>query len=494
MFQPVKDLFLACLVMSVGLGQIPAQPPSPPREETTLRSYDGRTMPAQVLRVTVPEKRANPVRTISVAAVRIPTTAERPGRPIVFLMGGPGIPATVMAAVPPYFTLFERLRQQADVILVDQRGIGMSEPSIDCPVDESASTDLFLNRERLVQLMRDRVTACARQLRSNGIDPTAYNTIESADDIEALRNALRVEQIDLLAFSYGSRLALMYVQRHGGHVARVLLQGVNGPGLVVKRPAPVGRKLDRMAETLKQDPAWRGPADLRAAAQAARERLARTPATVTTSDRRTGRQLDLAVGRDGFDALVGLSLDDPRIPALLVSVAANDDRVLARFVEAAWNGMGAGTVGLMARAVNCAADRPDSRWALVRSESAPAPFGMPIDNDFLTDQFCQSVGYTTPPVEFAGPVRSSVPLLLITGSLDATNPIENAADVARGFANAVSLEVENAPHEALPVPAVQDVVVDWFRGADVRGRRLGAPPPRFASVETAAVQAPQRGR
>jgi pimeloyl-ACP methyl ester carboxylesterase len=492
---PVKGLLLSVLVSSLVVGDLSAQArSSAPREDTTFRSYDGRTMTAHVVRIAVPERRANPVRTIGVVAVRIPTTAERPGRPIVFLMGGPGIPATAMATVPPYFTLFERLREQADVILVDQRGIGMSEPSIDCPVNESPPADLFLRRERVAEMTRERVSACASQFRSNGIDPGAYNTVESADDIEALRKALGVEQIDLLAFSYGTRLALMYVQRHGDHVGRVVLQGVNGPGLVVKRPAAVGRKLDRIAELLRQDSAWRGPTDLRAAAQAARQRLARTPATVTITDRRTGRQLDLAVGRDGFDALVSVSLDDARLPAMLVSVAASDDRVLARFVEAAWNSMGAGTVGLMARAVNCAADRPDSRWALVRSESATAPFGMPIDNDLLTDQFCQSVGYVTRPVEFAGPVRSSVPLLLITGDLDATNPIENAEDVARGFPNVVSLEVDNAVHEALPVLAVQDVVVDWFRGVDVRGRRLVAPPRRFASVEAATAPIPQRGR
>jgi pimeloyl-ACP methyl ester carboxylesterase len=491
----VQGLVLSLVVSSQIAGDLAAQTrSSPTRADTTLRSYDGRTMTAQLVRITVPERWANPGRTISVAAVRIATTAERPGRPIVFLMGGPGIPATAMAAVPPYFGLFERLREQADVILVDQRGIGMSEPSIDCPVNESAPADLFLRRERIVELMRERVSACAGEFESNGVDAGAYNTVESADDIEALRKALGVEQIDLLAFSYGTRLALMYVQRHGDHVGRVVLQGVNGPGLVVKRAAPVGRKLDRMAELLAEDSAWRGPTDLRAAAQAARQRLARAAATVTIADRRTGRQLDLAVGRDGFDAIVSLSLDDARLPAMLVSVAANDDRVLARFVEAAWNSMGAGTVGLVARAVNCAADRPDSRWALVRSESATAPFGMPIDNDVLTDQFCQSVGYNTRPVEFAGPVRSAVPVLLITGELDATNPVENADDVARGFPNAISLEVENAAHEALPVQAVQDVVVDWFRGVDVRGRRLAAPPLRFASVEAAVAPIPQRRR
>jgi hypothetical protein len=283
----------------------------------------------------------------------------------------------------------------------------------------------------------------------------------------------------------------MYVQRHGHHVGRIALQGVNGPGLVLKRPAPVSRKLDRIAELLRRDSTWRGPTDLRAAARAAFERLARTPTTVPIDDRRTQRQLELRVGRDGLDAMVSLSLDDARLPALLISVAGGDDRVLARFVEAAWNGLTGGTVGLMGRAVNCAADRPESRWQVVRSESATGPFGVPLDDAVLTDEFCRAVGYSAPPIEFSGSVTSAVPALLLTGSLDATNPIENATAVAGGFANAVSLEVANAAHEMLTVPAVQDVVVEWYRGVDVRGRQIDVPSPRFASVEEAAAPTPQ---
>ena len=485
----MSALLLACAAISiVPPADVAAQSASrASREETTVRSFDGRTMPAEIVRITVPERRANPGRTITAAALRIPSTAERPGRPIVFLMGGPGVPGSVMAPIPPYFTLFQSLREVADVIILDQRGLGRSEPAIDCPVDGALPADLFLRRERIVQVMRDRVVSCADRFRSQGVDPTAYNTVESADDLDDLRKALGAERIDLLAFSYGSRLALMYVQRHGDHVGRIVLQGVNGPGLVLRRPGPVARKLDRLADILRQDSTWRGPADLRAAAAAARERLARNPATLTIADRRTGRPLDLVVSREGFDVIVGLNLDDARLPALLLSVAAQDDRVLTRFVEAAWNGLAGGTVGLMARAVNCAADRPASRWETVRSESASAPFGSPIDNEFLTDEFCRALGYGASPVEFPGPVVSSAPLLLLTGTLDATNPVENATEVGRGFPNSVSLEIASAAHEALPVPAVQAVVVDWFRGAEVRGRPLAAPPPRFPSVEAAAA-------
>lgn len=495
MLRYARTLILACGAIHLAACSAAAQAGFPAqREQTTVGSYDGRTMPAEVIRLTVPENRNDRTNAITVAALRIPTTAAQPGRPIVFLMGGPGIPGSVMAPVPPYFTLFQRLREVADVVILDQRGIGRSEPAIDCPVQGAPPTDLFLRPESLVEFISSDLASCAADFRKKGISPTAYNTLESADDIEDLRRALGAESIDLLAFSYGSRLALMYMQRHGDHVGRVVLQGVNGPGLVVKRPGPVGRKLDRMAELLRRDTAWQGPTDLRSAVRAARERLASQPAPVTITDRRTERQLHLLVGREGFDALVALNLDDARLPALLISVAAGDDRVLARFVEAAWNGLSTGNVGLMARAVNCAADRPDARWKTVKSEAETAPFGAPIDNEFLTDDFCKAVGYATAPLEFAGPVTSSVPLLLLTGSLDATNPFENATEVARGFANAVSLEVENAAHEALPVTAVQNVVVDFFRGADVHGGHIVAPPPRFATIEVAAAPLPPRGR
>lgn len=459
-----------------------------------LQSYDGRTMPATFVRIVVPERRAGPERTITVTALRLSTTAEHPGYPIVFLMGGPGIPATVMAPIPPYFSLFQRLRELADVIIVDQRGIGRSEPGIDCPFSEPLPPELFVARNQMVAAIRRQVASCASHWRAEGADLSAYNTIESADDIDALRKALGVERIDLLAFSYGSRLALAIVQRHGDHVGRVVLQGVNGPGLVLKRPAPIARKLRRVGELLDQDSGWHGPTDLLAATHKARARLTRRPPMVSVTDRRSGQPVRFQISRAGFDAIVGMNLDDRRLPALLVSVAGGDDRVLTRFAEAAWNGLGGGTVGLLARAVNCAADRPDSRWRIIARESDTAPFGPPIDNEFLTNNFCRAVGYDAPPVEFVGPVISSVPALLLTGTLDASNPVENARDVARGLANAVLLDVENAAHEALPVPAVQDVVVDFLRGGNVRGRRLVAEPPHFATIEEALKPGPERGR
>jgi hypothetical protein len=150
-------------------------------------------------------------------------------------------------------------------------------------------------------------------------------------------------------------------------------------------------------------------------------------------------------------------------------------------------------VALMARAVNCAADRPQSRWTLIESESITAPFGEPIDNAFLRSRFCASVGYIGKTTEFARPLRSSIPTLLLTGELDATNPIENANEVARSLTNALSLEIGNAAHEALPITSVQEAIVDFLKGEDLRGRTVSAPAPHFPALAD-ALQSPPRPR
>src|SRR5258708_36941001 len=67
-------------------------------------------------------------RLIEIAFVRLRSTARKPRPPVVFLPGGPGIPATATGRVPVYYELFKKLQALSHVILLDQRGICMSAP------------------------------------------------------------------------------------------------------------------------------------------------------------------------------------------------------------------------------------------------------------------------------------------------------------------------------------------------------------------------------
>lgn len=186
---------------------------SPPRltfEPYLVQGFDGVERQAGMGRLSVPARHAQPAAgSIELAVIRLASTAPLPADPIVFLMGGPGIGASVMARVPVYAQLFERLRGVADVILLDQRGTGLSRPSLDCPPRERPlGPGAFESRGTLLAEMRAELDACVAAWHAKGVDPAAYTSRANAGDVETLRLALGATRINLLAFSYGTEVAL----------------------------------------------------------------------------------------------------------------------------------------------------------------------------------------------------------------------------------------------------------------------------------------------
>lgn len=446
----------------------------------TLRTFDGKEYPAEVGRMAVPEDRARPAgRRIALGFVRLRSTSATPEDPVVFLMGGPGIPASVIARVPVYDALFQRLRERSDVLLLDQRGLGLSSPVLECPPGARLPGEVFASRRVLVRELTRRTAACAASWRARGTDPAAFTTVASADDVDDLRRALGAPRIRIVAFSYGTRLALAVVQRHGDHVGRVVLAGTNGPDNSLKLPSTLDHKLEQLGRLVARDPAL-GPAvpDLRGLLREQLARLAHAPLRLQLPDTAAGAPT-VTVGPDGLRTIVNLHLDDPGMPAMLLALSRGDHAPLARMAAKDYAGLGNTATGLMARAINCASDRSERRWRRIRREAPGAVLGNPIDNEFLSEEFCRSVGRRAWAPEFPEPVRSSVPALFITGTLDSNTPPSNAEEVRRGFPNGVHLLVENGGHETLPIADVQAAVADFLAGRDVSGRRLGTVPPRF---------------
>ena len=124
-----------------------------------------------------------------------------------------------------------------------------------------------------------------------------------------------------------------------------------------------------------------------------------------------------------------------------------------------------------------------ARRSMVVAESRSTGYLPPIDNQFVSNEFCKSIGAGRAGPEFRKPVSSAVPTLLLTGTLDATNPKANADDVARSLRGAINKDIVHAAHEALTHTAVQDVIVDFLKGIDVRGRSVVVTTPRYRSME-----------
>jgi pimeloyl-ACP methyl ester carboxylesterase len=435
-------------------------------------------------RLTVPEVRGSPeAGTVELAFVRLPSRAEAPGPPIVYLDGGPGGSGVGIARSPAYYRLFDGLRDVADVILLSQRGTGLSSPGLVCPLRSGLPDDLFTTRERMLEALLPEVEACARSWRERGAELEGYTTVESADDLESLRRALGVEQLSLLGFSYGTHLGLAAMRRHGDRIARAVLIGTEGPEHTWKLPSTPDLQLRHVSWLAARDEdAAAGTPDLYAAVDTLLRRLDGRPVSLVIDAR--GGERTITLGGDGMRYLLQRDMGDtndlPVWPAAIRLTLDGDHRMLAalagrRFREIAG-------VPLMGILMDCASGARDERLSRIREE-APRHVTGSMTNLWFPE-VCEAVPEVRAGDGFRSHFVSDVPTLFLSGTLDANTPPYQAHYVSWGWPRATHLVVEKAGHESvMPYGPAQEVIIDFFRGEDVSGRTIPARELDFRSVE-----------
>ncbi len=198
------------------------KPPSPIPELKTARC-------GQLI---VPENRRHPNgRTISLSVVIISSRSPNPKPdPITWLAGGPGDDA--ITEIP--WAVAGDLNSDRDVIFMSQRGTYTAQPFLPC-----RAVDLWAKRT-LNQPYGARTTGrafsvatkqCRRNLVKRGVDLSAYNTLESSDDLDDLRLALGIAKWNVYGISYGSDLALNYMRMHPQGIRSVGIDGIFAPHL-----------------------------------------------------------------------------------------------------------------------------------------------------------------------------------------------------------------------------------------------------------------------
>jgi pimeloyl-ACP methyl ester carboxylesterase len=306
----MKPLLLILLVMASSMALLGCRKAGDLTFEPYLfETSDGQKIDAEIGRLTVPENRKNPQhKLIELAFVRLKSTAKNPGPPMIFLAGGPGFPGVELAQGPRSSALLA-MRDIGDVIALDQRGTGLSEPSLSC--DERLDYPLTkpATREDLLRAFEQQAHDCAKQWKQRGVDLAAYNTNENADDVDDLRQALRVDKISLLAGSYGTTLALTTIRRHGEHIHSAIMVGVEAPHQTIKLPGNGQKQLLKLAELCKNDPhlGQRIP-DLMGTMTMVYERLKNQPVTVEVDDPEAKRKDSVTVGEFDFKLMTGGSI------------------------------------------------------------------------------------------------------------------------------------------------------------------------------------------
>lgn len=186
--------------------------------------------------LTVPESRSQftgkTIR-LAVAIVRSPNPNKAPD-PFLFLQGGPGGATVVLA--PILAELYAPILAQRDLILMDQRGTGFSQPHLSCDLGLQQigrqALPTKLKRAHLpdfIQFQVDQLVSCGQELRAAGNDLSAYNSAENAADFEDLRLALGYGPWNVLGGSYGTRLALSMLQFRQETLRSVVLDSTYPP-------------------------------------------------------------------------------------------------------------------------------------------------------------------------------------------------------------------------------------------------------------------------
>lgn len=477
-------LLLPALCQQARRGQVTFEP-------YTLTTYDGQSHLAELGRLQVPEnRRGKSQRLIQIAFVRLKSSAATQGAPIIYLSGGPGVPASGMARVPVYYDLFEKLRQVADVILLDQRGSGMSSPNLDdCPTDGRFPADAFATQPKFIRALAHATGNCSWYWRSKGVDVTGYNSEESADDVEDLREALGATQISLLGHSYGTELAFAVIRRHGKSVQRAVLAGVEGPGDHGTAPTVLDLQLKKIADLVASDSAMaKEVPDVVSLFQHDAEMLDAHPAQLTITKQTTKKPLSLTVGgvaiRFITERMLANGRSISRFPALLESVDKVDYSLLQKQMEGMYNDFDAG-ITLMGRTMDCSARTPPDRALQAESEARESLFGDAGRIDLQPEVCKEALGTFSLGPEYFAPLYSPVPVLFLSGTLDANTPPMKAERMRWGFPHSTLIVIKNGFHETLPAENVQAVVVDFLKGEDVGERHLTLPAPHFVSLEEA---------
>jgi pimeloyl-ACP methyl ester carboxylesterase len=414
----------------------------------------------QLGRFRVPENRASgSSREIELAFVRLPSVSKRPGPPIVWLSGGPG-DSGIDDLKTPILELFLDLTRFGDVLVLDQRGTGRSLPRLGCPGFLLFPYNVALDRKRMLDALEGQARSCAQFWRTEGVDLGAYNTRESAEDLEALREAVGAPKLRLFAASFGTHVALAAIRAHPDRLERAVLVGAVGPDQLRRLPSDFERTLAQIAQ-LFRDPG--APTfNLLGVMEDVFHRLDRRPVTVEVETREAGR-IPVVVGRFDLELYTRHLLSSrptiAHLPALFAAMAEGDFTEPAR-VAARWRSSLSPPASIFA--MRCASGSSRERELRISKELKTTMLG--TITDFAEERICRAWGVMPLPDELRAPVRSSLPTLFVSGTLDGDAPEADTMEILAGFSKGRHLRVSGAAHVGLGYQdyATRAAIVQFF--------------------------------
>jgi pimeloyl-ACP methyl ester carboxylesterase len=396
--------------------------------------------------------------------------------PVFFLAGGPGQGAAQLAR--GLRDVFRRVQADRDIVLVDQRGTGKSNP-LDCTSDSESLADI----NEPDQTGLDRLKKC---MSGYDADLRLYTTPIAMDDLDEVRRYLGYGKINIYGGSYGTRAALVYLRQHEPTVRSMVIDGVAPPDM--RLPLFFARDAQRsldllLADCEKDEPCRTKYPNLAGRVRALLDRLDKQPVKTRLIHPRTGVAGDVTVKGGLLAGTLFGALYSPLAASLipaLVERAEHDDfqgmLALALINDGLIDNMSIG----MQLSVLCAEDFPRITVEEREREGQSTIFGQHLMETRM--KACEFWPKGTVPPSYYDPVQSAVPTLVLSGELDPVTPPNWGALAAKTLSNAKHLIAPGTGHGVLGTGCGMRLIRDFFDRGNADGldesclRALKRPP------------------
>ena len=213
------------------------------------------------------------------------------------------------------------------------------------------------------------------------------------------------------------------------------------------------------------------------------DRLDAQPETVEITDSRTRQKVKVIVNKHVMQYIVANNIGTTvtaNFPALFYRASKGDFTNPAQiWVNFSRQGIGSA----MSYMMDCASGQTAARREQIAREAKVtlleelSNFPFP---DVCTEWKAPDLGD-----EFRSPLRSDIPVLFISGTLDARTPVANAEEYRKGFSNSTHMIIDGAVHSDplfLSSPKIQEGMMEFLRGQPVTATKVSAAPMKFAPL------------
>jgi pimeloyl-ACP methyl ester carboxylesterase len=419
------------------------------RSRQGLKTCSARGVDGEVLcgRYEVYEDRAaQSGRRIGLNIVVVPALGASPAPdPVFWLEGGPGGAATseLRSAEDGFLSGF---RKNRDLVFVDQRGTGGSNP-LDCELADNPA-ELQQHYGELFPL--DRVRECRARLEKVA-NLALYTTPIAIDDLDDVRAALGYDKINLVGGSYGSLAVQVYMRRHPEHVRAVILSGVATPD--IRQPllflGAAQYALDNLYTDCAADETCRKEfPELKKEFEAVLARFEKGALEAELIQPGTRQKETVRMSRESFVERIRLLLyttHSARFVPLVIHRAYEGDYQTFEAVSLEMS-PGRGLARGMYLTVTCSEGVPFITEEMIVEEAKRSFVGEARVREHMAA--CKEWPRGSIPASYVDLVKSEAPVLLISGEVDGATPPWYGEAALKSFPNGRQVKIRYLGHQS----------------------------------------------